>query len=123
VARTPITPIVPTLAGVAANPIAVDASVAPNGMTIVGVTARTVLRVITTGTIIAVTIKSSTVIGGLALADQAAVNTPATGTTWFGPFPAHLIQAPQVTVSGTPEVWLNFSVITGGTVEAITPGT
>lgn len=122
-ARTVITPIVPSLAGVAANPIAVDASAAPNGMTIVSVTARTVLRVITTGTIIAVTIKSALTVGGLALADQAAVNTPATGTTWFGPFPAHLIQAAAATVSGTPEVWLNFSVATGGTVEAITPGT
>jgi hypothetical protein len=120
-ARTVITPILPALTGTAANPIAVDAAVAPNGMAIVSVTPRTVLRVITAGTIIAVTVKSALSVGGLALADQAAVNTPATGTTWFGPFPAHLIQAGAP--SGTPEVWLNFSVATGGTVEAITPGT
>lgn len=122
-ARTVITPVVPSLAGVAAVTVNVDASVAPNGMTIVGVTARTILRVITTGTIIAVTLKSALTVGGLLLADQAPVNTPATGTTWFGPFPAHLIQPANTTPSGTPEVWLNFSVATGGTVEALTPGT
>jgi hypothetical protein len=123
VARTVVTPVIPSLAGTAAVTVAVDASAAPNGMAIVGVTARTVLRVITAGTIIAVTIKSALTVAGLLLADQAPVNTLATGTMWFGPFPGHLIQPAASTPSGTPEVWLNFSVATGGTVEAVTPGT
>lgn len=115
-ARTVVTPVVPTLAGVAANPVAVDASASPNGMAIASVTPRTVVRVITTGTLTAVTVKSALTVGGLALADQGAVNTPATGTTWFGPFQSHQIQADG-------SVYMNFSSATGATIEAITPGT
>jgi hypothetical protein len=122
VARSIITPVIPTVLGVAASTVAVDAAAAPNGMTIINVTSRTILRLITTGTIITVTIKSAYTVAGLLLADAAGIASQATGTLWLGPFASHLIQPAVGTVSGTPEVWLNFSVATGGTVEALTPG-
>lgn len=112
-ARTVITPTLSTAAGVAAAPVAVDASASPNGMSYTNAPRR-IFRVITTGTLTVVTIATNASVAGLALA-AATVTTPATGTTWCGPYGSHHTQA-----DGT--VALNFSSATGATVEVIDPG-
>jgi hypothetical protein len=117
-ARTAIVPTacVPASAtGVASNLVAVDASASPNGMSYPAAPKR-VVRVKTTGTIITVTVQTGPTqgAGGLALTPRT-VTLPATGDSYLGPYGAEHTQPDG-------NVYLNFSVATGGTIEVIDPG-
>ena len=113
-ARTAITPVVPTPLGVAAAPVAVDASASPNGMQ-VKASAHLAGRVITTGTLTAVTIQNNTPTPEGNTLTPVAFNTPATGTTWI-----LLNRSWMVQTDGN--VYLNFSSAVGATIEAIDMG-
>jgi|ERR1700716_1352784 len=113
-ARTAIVPTLSTMAGVVAAPVAVDASASPNGMSFPAAPRR-ILRVITTGTLTAVTVQTNASVAGLALTAPV-ITTGATAQTYIGPFGQHHTQADG-------NVYLNFSSATGATVEVIDPGT
>ena|SRR2546428_4230123 len=115
-ARTTITPVVPVIGGVAAAPVAVDATASPNGMQ-VAATGKThlAMRVITTGTLTAVTIQNNTPTPEGNTLTPVPVNTPATGTTWFRLDRSWMVQSDG-------NVYLNFSSATGATVEVLDLG-
>lgn len=113
-ARTALTPTVPAVGGVAAAPVAVDAAASPNGMQ-VKASPHLAIRVITSGTLTALTIQNNTPTPEGNTLTPVAVSTPATGTTWF-----LLNRSWMVQPDGN--VYLNFSSATGATVEAIDMG-